>query len=93
MIALTPDEANEMRGNNKIAAIKLLRSRTFMGLREAKEYVERWDGKTILDENTSKEIQKEADTRLSLMNAIHEYDTGRMTAENAIELIRKIIGS
>ena len=92
MIALTPDEANEMRGNNKIAAIKLLRSRTFMSLLEAKNYVERWDGKTILDENTAKEIQKEADTRMSLMAAIHEYDAGRIDAENAIEILRKIIG-
>jgi hypothetical protein len=92
MIALTPDEANEMRGNNKIAAIKLVRSRTFMGLREAKEYVERWDGKTILDENTAQVIQKEAGTRLSLMAAIHEYDAGRINAENAIEVIRRIIG-
>lgn len=92
MIALTPDEANEMRVGHKLGAIKLLRSRTFMGLREAKDYVERWDGKTILDENTSKEIQRDADTRLSLMAAINEYDRGRITAENAVEVIRRIIG-
>ena len=46
-IALTPEESDAVRSNRKILAIKLVRQRTHLGLFEAKNLVEQWDGKTL----------------------------------------------
>lgn len=50
MIGLTAEEAGYLRSRDKIMAIKLVRSRTGLDLRGARDLVERWDGKTLLKE-------------------------------------------
>ena len=50
LVALSQEEADALRGGSKIDAIKLVRRRAPMNLVQAKEYVDSWDGKTILKE-------------------------------------------
>lgn len=88
MIALSEEEADFMRQNRKIDAIKCLRSRTFMGLGEAKRYVEAWDGKTILNKEIEEQNRVEADLRMYLLGIVTEMEAGRLGTEEGLKRMK-----
>lgn len=88
MIALSQEEADFMKNGFKINAIKALRNRTFMSLREAKDYVENWDGHTILTKEIEERNRTEGDLRIYLLGVINEMDCGRLGTDEGLRRMK-----
>ena len=88
MIALSEEEADFMRKGLKINAIKALRNRSFMSLREAKDYVESWDGHTILTKEVEEKNRQEGELRIYLLGVINEMDAGRLGIDEGLKRMK-----
>lgn len=88
MIALSQEEADFMRKGLKINAIKALRDRTFMSLREAKDYVEGWDGRTILTKEIEEKNRQEGELRIYLLGVINGMDSGQIGTEEGLKRMK-----